>query len=86
MKLRRLIRHLAHHALEHAPALSAPGARAIEQAIAECEAAHGGEIRFVVETALDLPELWRELPARVSARCSCSGNSASGTPPTTTAC
>ena len=37
---------------------------AIEQAIGECEAYHGGEIRFVVETAFDLPELWRNLPAR----------------------
>ena len=37
---------------------------AIEQAIGECEAPHGGEIRFVVETALDLPELWRGLTPR----------------------
>lgn len=37
---------------------------AIEQAIGDCEAHHGGEIRFVVETAFDLPELWHGLPAR----------------------
>jgi uncharacterized membrane protein YgcG len=37
---------------------------AIEQAISECEGRHGGEIRFVVETAFDLPELWRDLPPR----------------------
>ena len=37
---------------------------AIEQAIGECEARHGGEIRFVVETAFDLPELWRDLAPR----------------------
>jgi uncharacterized membrane protein len=37
---------------------------AIEAAIGECEARHGGEIRFVVETAFDLPELWRRLSTR----------------------
>jgi uncharacterized membrane protein len=37
---------------------------AIEKAIADSEAAHGGEIRFVVETAFDLPELWRGLSVR----------------------
>ena len=37
---------------------------AIEQAIGRCEAQHAGEIRFVVETALDLPELWRDMPPR----------------------
>jgi uncharacterized membrane protein len=37
---------------------------AIEQAIGECESRHGGEIRFVVETAFDLPELWHDLAPR----------------------
>src|SRR5579862_3379268 len=37
---------------------------AIEQAISECEGRHGGEIRFIVETAFDLPELWHDLPPR----------------------
>jgi uncharacterized membrane protein YgcG len=37
---------------------------AIEQAIGDCEAHHGGEIRFVVETAFDLPELWHGLTPR----------------------
>jgi uncharacterized membrane protein len=37
---------------------------AIEAAIGECEARHGGEIRFVVETAFDFPELWRNLSTR----------------------
>ena len=40
---------------------------AIEQAIGECESRHGGEIRFVVETAFDLPELWRKLAPRTRA-------------------
>lgn len=37
---------------------------AIEQAIAECEGRHGGEVRFVVETAFDVPDLWRGLTPR----------------------
>lgn len=37
---------------------------AIEQGIAECEGRHGGEVRFVVETAFDLPDLWRGLTPR----------------------
>jgi uncharacterized membrane protein len=42
---------------------------AIEAAIREAELRHGGEIRFAVETALDLPELWyRLVPRRRAAR------------------
>jgi len=37
---------------------------AIENAIREAEAQHGGEIRFAIETALDLPELWHSLAPR----------------------
>jgi uncharacterized membrane protein len=37
---------------------------AIEQAVREVEARHAGEIRFAVETALDLPELWQGVGAR----------------------
>lgn len=36
----------------------------IEAAIRETEALHGGEIRFVIETALDLGDLVEDLPAR----------------------
>jgi uncharacterized membrane protein len=36
----------------------------IEAAIREAEALHAGEIRFVVETALDLPELLQDLAPR----------------------
>ncbi len=36
----------------------------IEQCIREVEAKQAGEIRFAIETALDLPELWRDLPPR----------------------
>lgn len=67
MNLRRLMRHLATTrwtTRRHFP----PQVRdAIEQAIGDCEAHHGGEIRFVVETAFDLPELWHDLPARTRA-------------------
>jgi hypothetical protein len=64
MKPMRLLRHLATtrwSTRRHFP----PRVRhAIERAVRMCEARHGGEIRFVVETALDLPELWHELPPR----------------------
>jgi uncharacterized membrane protein YgcG len=67
MKLLRLLRHIATtrwSTRRHFP----PAVRdAIEQAIGECEARHGGEIRFVVETAFDLPELWRGLSTRARA-------------------
>ncbi len=36
---------------------------AIEAAVREVEARHAGEIRFAVETALDLPELWHGVGA-----------------------
>jgi len=64
MKAGRLLRHLfatrwgTHRRFP-------PGVlQEIEAAIREVESRHAGEIRFVIETALDLPELWRDLPAR----------------------
>jgi uncharacterized membrane protein len=39
----------------------------IETAIQEVEGRHSGEIRFVVETALDLDELWTGVPPRTRA-------------------
>lgn len=36
----------------------------IERAIQEVESKHAGEIRFAVESALDLPELWRGVSPR----------------------
>lgn len=38
--------------------------RRIEQAIAASESRHGGQLRFVVEAALELPLLWRGKTAR----------------------
>ena len=64
MKLERLLRHLLttrFSTRRHFP----PAVRqAIEQAIGDCEARHAGEIRFVVETAFDLPELWHDVAPR----------------------
>lgn len=42
----------------------APALEAIETAIEAAEAQHGGEIRFVVETALEFGTLWRGVTAR----------------------
>ena len=42
----------------------APALEAIETAIEAAEAQHGGEIRFVVETALEFGALWRGVTAR----------------------
>jgi len=64
MKPLRLLRHLSTtrwSTRRHFP----PRVRhAIERAVRLCEVRHGGEIRFVVETAFDLPELWHDLQPR----------------------
>jgi uncharacterized membrane protein YgcG len=64
MNFLRLMRHLATtrwSTRRHFP----PQVRdAIEKSIDECEAHHAGEIRFIVETAFDLPELWHGLSPR----------------------
>ena len=64
MKLTRLLRHLFTTRWSTRRHFPPAVLDAIEQAIAECEGRHGGEVRFVVETAFDLPELWRNLPPR----------------------
>ena len=67
MNILRLMRHIGTtrwNTRRHFPQAARDG---IEQAIGECESRHGGEIRFVVETALDLPELWRNLSSRTRA-------------------
>jgi uncharacterized membrane protein len=64
MNLRRIVRHLLvmPGALKRAfpPATMA----AIEQAIATSERAHGGEVRFAAEAALDAPGLFAGQSAR----------------------
>jgi uncharacterized membrane protein len=67
VKLMRLIRHLATTHFSTRRQFPPPVRAAIEQAIRECEARHAGEIRFVVETALDIPELWHDLAPRTRA-------------------
>jgi uncharacterized membrane protein len=64
MSLLRLLRHVFTTRFSTRRHFSLRVRDAVEQAIGECEAHHGGEIRFVVETAFDLPELWRNLPPR----------------------
>ena len=64
MKLMRLARHIATTHLSTRRQFNPQVRAAIEQAIRECESRHNGQIRFVVETALDLPELWHDLSPR----------------------
>jgi len=64
VKLARLIRHLATTRFSTRRRFPPPVRAAIERAIKECEARHAGEIRFVIETAFDLPELWHDLAPR----------------------
>lgn len=64
MQLGRVLRHLL---TTHWSALRRfPPAviTSIEEAVSEAEAAHAGQIRFVVESALDLPHLWHGVSAR----------------------
>ena len=64
MKLIRLARHLATTRWSTRRHFTPPVRAAIEQAIRDCEARHNGEIRFVVETAFDIPELWHDMSPR----------------------
>jgi uncharacterized membrane protein len=64
MKFLRLLRHIATTRWSTRRHFTPQVRAAIEQATRECEERHAGEIRFVVETALDLPELWHDLPPR----------------------
>lgn len=64
MKFFRLMRHIATTRWSTRRHFTAQVRAAIERAIRDCESRHAGEIRFVVETAFDLPELWHDLPAR----------------------
>jgi uncharacterized membrane protein len=67
MNFLRLMRHLATTRWSTRRSFPQTARDAIEQAIGECESRHGGEIRFVVETAFDVPELWRKLAPRTRA-------------------
>jgi uncharacterized membrane protein len=64
MRISRVIRHVLTTRYHTRRTFTVPVRDAIEKAITDAEALHGGEIRFVVETAFDLPELWRGLSVR----------------------
>jgi uncharacterized membrane protein len=64
MNFLRLLRHIATTRWSTRRHFPRAVRDAIEQAIVECEVRHSGEIRFVVETAFDLPELWHDLSSR----------------------
>ena len=64
MDLARLLRHLATTSARVRSAFPASALRSIEQAITVSEATHAGEIRFVVEGALDGLPLLRGQTAR----------------------
>ena len=60
----RIIRHLLTPAWSVRRILPAESMAAIERAIAAAESSHRGEMRFVVEHALDAHSLWRGVTAR----------------------
>jgi len=64
MQIKRLIRHLTFAPWRVRRAFPKATLQAIAHAIHAAEQQHGGEIRFAVEGALDLPELWRDVSAR----------------------
>jgi uncharacterized membrane protein len=64
MSARRLLRHLFFTRWTTRRYFTPQVLAGIEAAIRETESLHGGEIRFVVETALDLAELVQDLAPR----------------------
>ncbi len=63
-RLGRMWRHLLSGLPAAHRAFAAPAVKEIEQAVREAEARHSGEIRFVVEAALDPAEIWAGLKPR----------------------
>jgi uncharacterized membrane protein len=64
MRLARTLKHLLMPGAVTRRRFTPAVLTAIEAAIARVEAAHSGEICFAVETALDLPQLWRDASPR----------------------
>jgi uncharacterized membrane protein len=67
MKIKRVGRHLLAHRWRVRRIFSQPVLRRIEAAIGAGEATHSGQVRFVVEGALDGLPLFRDQPARTRA-------------------
>src|SRR3546814_10764040 len=64
MSLKRTLRHLATTPWQVRRAFSPATLAAIEAAVRACESQHAGEIRFAVEGALSLHQLWRGMTPR----------------------
>ncbi len=64
MSIRRITRHLVQHRWRARQVFPPSVLEAIEQAIKQGEATHSGQVRFVVEGALDGLPLFRNQPAR----------------------
>ena len=67
MRITRILKHLLLPAAAARRHFTPPVLSAIEAAIAETEAQHSGEIRFAIETTLDLERLWRDVSPRACA-------------------
>ncbi|HEV7985375.1 MAG TPA: TPM domain-containing protein [Steroidobacteraceae bacterium] len=67
MKLVRWFTHLTSSARRTRALFAPPVLSEIEAAIGAAESQHAGEIRFVIETSLPWPLLWRDTAARARA-------------------
>lgn len=65
--LKRMFRHLWMSPLQARRSFPAATLDAIEKAVAEGEASHRGQVRFVVEAELHLAQLWHGVGARARA-------------------
>jgi uncharacterized membrane protein len=64
MSIKRITRHLLQHHWRARRVFSQSALDRVEQAIRQGEATHSGQVRFVVEGALDGRPLFRNQPAR----------------------
>lgn len=64
MNFLRALKHLASTGWGLRRAFDEPARAAIEQAVAESERLHGGEIRFAIEDNLHIAALWRNITPR----------------------
>jgi len=67
MKLGRMLKHLFATRWRTRQYFTPAVLDEIASAIRDVESRHSGEIRFAVETALDVDELWRQTPPRARA-------------------